>query len=334
MADSGVNQRILSLDAIKGFAAFMILIVHGVVFGVFTPDPVYFEELVVRAHPIFLAMLAPIILMATWFPVFLLIAGVTIAYSFVREFQKDNPNYTEVSKKKIVNALALIVLGAIYGPLLSHAGYNNGNEFSYSVITGFIDTGGPIPLDVPRFFGHSVFGGIGLGMFVLTAIFYIVFTRMPSLQNRDALIKTMIWLEIGFILLSFGLEWIVANTPLYGNIRSFSPFLHDMVSRLYGGRHSMLPQLFFGFSGAIYGIIMGFPGDKSEKHRLIRKFGWARNLVTFLIFLAIMLVTGFDYISFIVSPDLPILFHLGNLAMLNWLICGFFERFDFRTNYE
>jgi hypothetical protein len=213
VVDGGVSiktkpQRILSIDAIKGFAALMIIIVHGVIFGVFTPDPVYFNQLIQRVSPLVLIFIAPIILMATWFPIFVFLAGVTISFSFVKESLMEYPDYKLVLKKKFVNALALVLLGAVYTPILSHAGYTGSSTFTYSVITGFIDTGQKVPLDVERFFGHSVFAGIGMGMAVVSLVFYVVFTRFQQYRNQRSLLRLMIYLEVFFIIIAFFMQKI------------------------------------------------------------------------------------------------------------------------------
>jgi hypothetical protein len=330
----GSIQRILSLDAIKGFAVVMIVIVHGIAFGIFTPDPKYPPEILARMSVLETILLAPVMIMANWFPIFILIAGATIAFSFIRESSKENPNYDSLARKKIVNAFALVVLGAVYQPILSHAGYTGTEEFTYSVITGFIDTGQPVPLDIPRFFDHTVFGGIGLGMIVLTLLFYIIFRRSSGIQETNRLLRLMIILEWSVILFGFLLEYIYLNTDLYPAILASSPLMYEFAMRFYGERYAMMPQFVFGFGGAIFGIIMASPIEKSEKRRLVHRFFIVRGLVYLIVYLFIMGITGFDYTGMIYHPDLTLFFHLGNLTLMNILLVYFSERYDFRPSYE
>ena len=64
------SDRIIVIDAIKGFAALMIIIVHGVVFGIFDPDPAYYSQLLERLTVGLIITISPIMLMATWFTIF------------------------------------------------------------------------------------------------------------------------------------------------------------------------------------------------------------------------------------------------------------------------
>ena len=80
--------------------------------------------------------------------------------------------------------------------------------------------------------------------------------------------------ELLFVIFSFLLERMVEDSVSSGIMSSF-----------FGGRHSLLPQLFFVFSGAIYVIIIFFSDDfVVRKHELLR-FGVIRNLIYFIVFL-------------------------------------------------
>ena len=82
------SDRIIVIDAIKGFAALMIVVVHGVVFGIFDPDPAYYSQLLERLTVGLIIVISPIMLMATWFTIFVFIAGMTITLAYLREMER------------------------------------------------------------------------------------------------------------------------------------------------------------------------------------------------------------------------------------------------------
>lgn len=305
------SDRIIVIDAIKGFAALMIIIVHGVVFGIFDPDPAYYSQLLERLTVGLIITISPIMLMATWFTIFVFIAGMTITLAYLREMERGGENYKGVLKKKVINAISFVILGSIYGPILSHTSYSK-DGYVYSLITGAVTTGGFVRLDVSRFFEHTIFTGIALCMLVFLGIVHPIFVRKEKIEKMF-LIKMMIFCELLFVIFSFLLERIVEDSVSSGIMSSF-----------FGGRHSMLPQLFFVFSGAIYVIIIFFSDDfVVRKHELLR-FGVIRNLIYFIVFLIMSFFENFNYVNMIGQPELSVLFQFGNLAMMNFVIFLFF----------
>ena len=305
------SDRIIVIDAIKGFAALMIIIVHGVVFGVFDPDPGYYSQLLDRLTFGLIILLSPIMLMATWFTIFVFIAGMTITLAYLREMERGGENYRGVLKKKIINALSFVILGSIYGPILSHTSYSE-DGFVYSLITGAITTGKFVSVNFSRFFEHTIFSGIALCMVVFLGVIHPIFVRKEKIEKMF-LIKIMIFCELFFVVFSFLLENIVDDS-LQGGV----------MSSVFGGRHSMLPQLFFAFSGGIYVIIIFFSNDFTIRKNELMRFGFIKNVFYFIIFIVISLFENFNYVNMIGQPELSVLFQFGNLAMMNFIIFLFF----------
>lgn len=327
------NNRIMTIDVMKGLAIIGLVVIHALVYGIFTPKPDLYDELVQRAPPFVLVLLAPIVLLSSWYVLFLFINGMTVGFSFLGEYKKENPNYKSVLYRKLTNAITLILLGALYSPLLSFTAWNDG-EYRYSVLTGSIMLGEIVPLDVSRLYSHTLLAGIGLcSIGVSTVLYFALQYSSPNMGQKafeSRIVKLLIILSIIWMGLTYALEMLndsVAFLDTFeesGRVANF-----QLMVRVFGKRTSIFPSLIFGFSGAVFGVYLGLNSEDTREK--INRFGYRFGLAYVLISVFSFFFYQGDIVSIFVGYIYPTILNIGNLGLILLITTLLINKLDFST---
>ena len=132
------TNRLIYLDFLRGFFIIYVLLVHSVTNVVFKTDTGAIDDI----KPIVLFILLPLVLIATWAPVFAFISGTANVYVAYRLLERDE---SEKALRKIISGILinsgfLFLMHLMNQSLFHHSFYYNG-ELQYTLLTGYVETG-------------------------------------------------------------------------------------------------------------------------------------------------------------------------------------------------
>ncbi len=323
-----MRKRIVALDMMRGLGVFVVIVIHAIAFNILVPDPPLLKEVIERSHPLLLVILIPLILASSWFTIFIFINGVTLGFSF-SNYNRMSP-LEPLLKRKTVNGLSLALMGTLFYPLFSQTIYNGG-DWEYSSLTGSIYLWKWVPIDWSKFLRHTVLAGIGLSSILVSVSLFFLFTKVNSsgVDNRVGyLTKSLSALTIFALLLSFFIEFMLIRYRIYEalDMRGYS-ILVDIFSRFFGEQYSVFPQVFFGYAGAVLGVLLA--SDLEEKKKLIGRGMTLVGVLSIMITALYQLVYPLDLLSIFASDSYPVILHVANFGILLLISLWFIRFFDF-----
>ena len=328
------RKRLLYLDSVRGFCTMIIIVAHAFSHLMFWDMELILLE---DVSPIAIILLAPIIIIATSAPVFVLFSATALSYNFyldVKNYIKSNseedlgqsqidisfkdPVLSRIVKKNLVSYLVLVIASLAH-VFLFHYGLNWNGRVQRTLITGILETGGISSIDYEVFFqtdaiGLIAFSGIfNLGLLVLLLRKQGFYKPKRNLLILLGLIVAWYFLSSLFHYLFDDLFWESLNDGRYG--------ITFLLKFIVGPPMSIFPNFAFGFAGIIYGF--GFSQEQSRA--FFRKLALYLSILFISVSGILMLINGIN-----LSPEsfglfLPLEFQILDFAVGQILVIIFIE---------
>ncbi|MBN2602018.1 MAG: acyltransferase family protein [Candidatus Marinimicrobia bacterium] len=314
------RQRIYTFDIVKGIAILFVIPLHALIYQIGKNDPTLYEPIISNLSREILFVLAPIVLLSLWGPIFTLITGANIAYGFLRVYKRNPDDSSAYILRRILTA-SLLIFVARMAVFIFEDGiiqYSTSNTVSFRVryYADTLDSIALINIIVPLFIlfiinhGRARFVGkskeelgnsikprhIYIGLGIITALWFLFTPVVHTLKPYvEAVTTKHNWKLLLFI-----------------------------YSKLTNGRFRFFPVLGFGYIGAIIGAAIHY----QEKYQNIRRYTVLFFIIALLSFIVWCFLTE-NPIGDVSTDNISIMFMiliLGSMALAMVLMLG---RFDF-----
>lgn len=300
------NKRIISVDTGRGFAIFLMTLVHMFTHQIGKGDSEMFVPLISSMHPVLLGSLTPLVILGTWGSAFTFLSCIAISANIFQMDPKDNRGFLKLILGRIVGGFFLILIYRI----LRYLTHFPDESFIPKQI-------GPITFN----FGSSTLDSIVI-VGVIVPLLLVILRKTKISGNIRVITAILVPIAIISLALSeFFIPWgrdaakFLDQKGLY--------FFEFLISKLVFGRFKIAHTFSFGILGGLLGyfIIM----DMSRK-----KFIW----FCFIFFLAGLLTIGiatlvdWTFLLRFANEDVPIwvqFFNLGGQLALFSLFMYFLE---------
>lgn len=272
------RERIYTFDIVKGIAILFVIPLHALIYQIGESDPALFEPIISGLSREILFMLAPVILLSLWGPIFIQITGANIAYGFLKVYQRNSNESSAYILRRILAAVLLIFVSrtavfAFEGGLIGFDSFDN------------LDSG-------LRFYADTL-DSIALTNILVPLLILLIINRIKvrrskkSGANNDKPVKPRyIYIGLGIITAL----WFLF-TPV---VQALKPYVQSVAekhnwklllllySKMTTGRFRFFPILGFGYVGGIVGTAIFY----REKFVNLRKYSglfFAMALIAFVV---------------------------------------------------
>ncbi|QEE15735.1 DUF418 domain-containing protein [Promethearchaeum syntrophicum] len=329
------RKRLLYLDSVRGFCTMIIIVAHAFSHLMFWDmNLIPLEEVSIIA----IIILAPVIILATSAPAFVLFSASALSYNFyldIKEFIKfksenipnqktqidisfKDPALSRIVKKNLISYLVLLVASLAH-VFLFHYGLNWNGRVQRTLLTGILETGSFTSIDYEVFFQTDAIGLIAISGIFNVGLIVLLLRKQGYYKPKRNLL----------ILLGLIIVWYILS-PLFHNLLDdlFWQSLNDgrygitlLLKFIVGPPMSIFPNFAFGFAGIIYGF--GFAQEQSRA--FFRKLALYFSILFISVSGTLILINGFN-----LSPEsfglfLPLELQILDFAVIQILVIIFIE---------
>jgi len=243
------RERIYTFDIVKGIAILFVIPLHALIYQIGKNDPTLYEPIISNLSREILFVLAPIVLLSLWGPIFTLITGANIAYGFLRVYKRNPDDSSAYILRRILTA-SLLIFVARMAVFIFEDGiiqYSTSNTVSFRIryYADTLDSIALINIIVPLFI-----------LFIINHVRARLIRRKK--EEPDNSIKPRhIYIGLGIITALWFLftPLVHALKPTIQAISSKHNWklLLFVYSKMTTGRFRFFPILWFGYLVAIIG---------------------------------------------------------------------------------
>jgi hypothetical protein len=320
-----MTKRLISFDLFRGFMIGYVIILHPIIQRVFVQDESQFESIFGNLPWYVYLIIIPVLMFSIWGSAFIFITGATTAYQLINQLQDPNANFKKIYKNRWLTSLIIYGSHWIYiGLFINHITLEHPIT-TYSLITGYLETGTFSSFNGLNLLTSSVLETIAFTGFIVSLIFYF-----NSDQHGINLKRIKIILSILSIILFLGCAIFQALEP---NPSDFPYHLwnegnylgHYILMHLFVVRFPLFPVVGFGFIGALFGIFMT---EKKGENKII-------SLGIFLggIGLGTMIISiqrGFNFIAHFALEIVDFRLQFLNIGLQSLVTMGLWYIFDYK----
>lgn len=312
------KRRLIYLDAFRGFIVFIMIAIHPLVGFVY-----YGDAGSLKNASMWVSLLcAPLAIIATWAPVFVVASGTANAYVMfgLLKGRGGQAPLGRVMSRGLLNGAVLCLLSLLNMSSLHHAIRFNG-KFSHTLLTGYLMQGTWPPFSPELLFFNDALGLLGVTGIFTTVVLCTLWRRGGiervhrtywALGGIAALLIALspllhAWLDPVFYRCLDERHWLVA-WPLKWTI---------------GPRLSPVPLSAYALFGAIFGVALADGADLSW----FRRVGYGTGIVLLVLFAGMSSVMGF-HLSELALDTLPLKVHfldMGLIALTSTLLLEWSE---------
>lgn len=313
-----MKKRLLYVDCLRGFFIIYILWLHAFNAVVYRNNPQSMDN----ANPWIFIIFAPLVILATWAPIFVMVSGTVHAYSMHQNLLKYkgtvkmNPELNRLLSGGLVNSFLLICFSFINVIFFHHRMPFNG-RFYETLITGFIQKGSFPDFSFDIIFYTDALGNIGISLFFLHITLYALW-RSGELFDRKYTFRILTGIALTLLFISPAIHSALDGI-FYQSIQEKKWGLEWLLKFLL----TPLPNMAYGYLGAVFGIALSEQIELSK----IRRYGY--GLGTAFVILAVGLIWnyGLKPVEFAKSP-LPFkiqVLNVGLMLLLSAYLAGVME---------
>lgn len=311
-------KRITSLDFLRGLAMFLLIGYHAFEK---TIHPTFFTE-VMALPPALLALFAPLLLLANWRGIFLLISGATLTYRTHKSIEKGIKPM-KIFIQNFLSAILLLIHGlviqAIWNPYSGAAYiYLRSGVVNWSSMLRQLQWSDAVEM-------------IALGIAFTSIINIFLVTKKTIKRPKLVSLAYIFFAAVIFFLTPVAQNWLFTRYGLetsgvqYMTTINFRERMESIVLALFIGEQ----QPFFPFAGVfcignIFGILFAQPKLHKKKTLL---YGYLSGLL--LIILGVLIFVFIDKMVFdpepIVRPMWFLIVNLGLQVIAMMIFMGVFE---------
>ncbi|HNZ47718.1 MAG TPA: hypothetical protein PKN92_02625 [Candidatus Hydrogenedentes bacterium] len=280
------QRRLLVLDALRGFFILFVICIHAVSGVIYGNNAQALENV-----PLWqIILFAPLLLISTWAPIFVVISGMAQAYVLSGL----------ILSKKAANALSLrnffggVLVTSLFLYLLSlvnmaffHHPMDYAGEFRYTFLTGALHAGHWVPFDMRLLFYNDALSMISINGLLVTCILYFLWKINWIPRTRKA----------SLLLLGVAASFFALSPLLH---QKLDPIFLTAVENGHAGTafflrffvgigFSTFPYAAYGLTGAILGLFLA----KRKEEIWLRRDGYRAATAMVLSSVVLMGITGF-----------------------------------------
>ncbi len=303
------------MDCLRGFFIIYIIWLHAFNAVIYGNNSQSMES----ANPWIFIVFAPLVILATWAPIFVMLSGTVHAYSMhqnllkYKEKSKMTPELNRLFLGGLVNSFLLICFSFINVIFFHHRMPFNG-KFHETLITGFIQKGGFPDFSFDILFYTDALGNIGISLFFLHITLYALW-RSGELFDRRYTFRILTGIALTLLFVSPVIHRVL-DSVFYQSIQERQWGLAWLLKFSL----SPLPNIAYGYLGAVFGIALSERIDLSK----IRWYGYGLGLTFVMLAGGLMWNYGLRPVEFAKSP-LPFkiqLLDVGLMLLLSAYLVG------------
>ena len=269
-----LENRIISVDILKGIAIIGVLILHPILYDNFhTPSNA--QQIV---SPIAFVLLLPLLILATWAGGFTMLSSAVSTYNIYGRMKKKH-TFKEASAPILWSGLYLLILDPIKTYCFDRTYFSSFSEegISYSILSRLLQKGELAFPGADKLMQIGILPAIAFSGFLTVFLLWVLFRN----NGKEKIKRNIIILAI------IGFSWAIFYYPI--SVR-LSPYVLQLFEK--GGFFIFLAlilrlfvshQLSFFLMGiyAIFGMICGILLSQNQKFKIIKKI----SLIISVIFL-------------------------------------------------
>jgi len=299
-------KRLVSVDTGRGFAIFIMVLVHVFTHQIGKGDSELFVPLVSSMHPILLGSLIPLVILGTWGSVFTFLSCIAASVNIFQTDPKDNRTFAKIVLSRIIGGFFLILLYRILRFLtkfpdenfiLKPIGPFNFN-FACDTLDSIVIVGVIVPIILIMLHKTKISGNIRIISAILVSI-------------------SVISLSLSEFIIPLG-----RSAGDFFNLKGYW-LLEFILSKFFWGRFKITHTFSFGLMGALLGYFIIMEVSK-------KKFIWFCMIffLSCLILLGIAILIDWTFLLKFANNDVPVyvqFFNLGGQVALFSLFMKFLE---------
>ena len=314
------RERIYTFDIVKGIAIMFVIPLHALIYQIGNNDASLFEPIVSNMSREILFVLAPVIILSLWGPIFTFITGANIAYGFLRVYRRNPDDSNAYILRRMLAAALLIFVSRLAMFVFEDGliGYNSFSIFDFRL----------------RYYADTLDSIALINIIVPLFILYII-NRVNSRHIRKSKKSKTNTIKPHHIYIGMGIItalWFLV-TPV---VHSLRPYIYSIsekhnwkllllfYSKLTAGRFRFFPILGFGYVGAIIGTAINY----REKFRNIRNYSGLFFGITLVAFI-IWCLMAVNPIGNIATDDNSIMLQILILGAMTFALVLMLGRYDY-----
>lgn len=312
------DRRLLYLDALRGFFIVYVIFMHAMSGVVYGNNPEALNQ-----APIWLLILfLPVVFLATWAPIFVVISGTAHAYVLHRVMVRHQEEHGSGAPFRpfmvgtIVTGVLLYALSLFNMGFMHHSMPYNG-AFRHTQFTSALQQGHWLPFDINLLFYNDALSMVAVNALLTNTVLYLLW-RGNGFKHPRRYTTALIAIAAGIFLIS-PLVHSVLDPRFFEALNSGRYGVASLLKVVVGPNFSPLPYLSYGLLGAVIGLALAKRVTKVK----IRKYGYGIAVLLLASGALLMFVKGFKPADLAQHP-FPLRIHIVNLgAMLlccTWLI--------------
>jgi hypothetical protein len=298
-------RRLIFLDFLRGFFILLVLFIHAIANVAFGGE----NSAIGDVNPVVVAILSPILLIATWAPVFAFISGTANVYVLYHMMAKNPTN--EVLKKNVagiwINS-AFVLLVSYLNMLLFHHSFELDGEIQYTLLSGLIERGQMIFYPDLLFYTDAMHI-IAISGFIVSGVMYLLW-RNGGFEKRRR--NTMVLTGMAFLILITSPLLHNFLVPIYYSEIDQGHYITALIMKIFiAPRQSTLPNVANALIGAVIGLTLANNAPKKELKEFLISLGLLFIVIDVFLLLPEHMITAGNF----TDHDLPITIYLLNIGL-------------------
>ncbi len=316
-----MKRRLLYVDCLRGFFIVYILWLHAFNAVVYNNNPQSIEN----ANPWIFVVFAPLVILATWAPIFVMLSGTAHAYTMhqnllrYKDVSRITPELNRLLLGGLVNSFLLICYSFINMIFFHHRMPFNG-RFYETLITGLIWKGNFPDFSIDILFYTDALGNIGISLFFLHITLYSLW-QTGELFDRRYTFRVLTGIALTLLFISPSIHRALDGI-FYQAIQEERWGLAWLLKFLLGS----LPNMAYGYLGAVFGIALSERIELSK----IRSYGFGLGISFVILAGALIWIYGLAPVEFAQSP-LPLKIQVLDMGLMLLLVAYLIGVMEYTT---
>lgn len=314
-----MKRRLIYIDTIRGFFMFYLIWLHAFNAVVYNNNPQSADS----ASPWIFILFAPLVILATWAPVFVIISGTSHAYTMhqtlikYRSSKEINPELNRLFMGGLTHSFLLIFFSFV-NMLFCHHRVPFMGDFYETLLTGYIHKGSFPNFSIRLLLYNDALAVIGTSLFIIHVTLYLIWRSGKLANFRFTLCLLTV---IGAVLFFIALPVHHLLTPrLYHAIEEESWVSAWVIKFLL----APLPDVGYGFFGAVFGIAL----SERVPLRFILRYGYRIGLAFIVLAVSLLLIQGLKPVEFTLCP-LPLKLGALDLGLMLWASAFLIQQMEY-----
>lgn len=304
------DRRLIFLDALRGFFILYVVWLHATIGVVFNNNP----ETLNTLPKWLLVVFAPVMILAMWAPIFVVVSGAANAYVLHgivkrhREQQGAGVPFRSFMAGSLVTGVFLYCLSTLNMAFMHHSMNYNGS-FQHTLFTGSLHQGSWQAFSPDLLFYNDALSLVALSGILINLLLYVLWSG-KGFDRMGRTVKCIAGIAAGILIVSPFVLGIL--NPLFFSALNNGNYVTAFALKLFIGPNlSVIPFVSYGLVGALIGIGLA----RRVPASLFRRYGYGIAAVMVTAGAVLFVVQEFAPTQLALHPQ-PIKLHLVNLGLM------------------